>query len=596
MNFLADALLFFGAALIVVPLCKRLGLSAVLGYLAAGLLIGPPGLGLIGNADEVLHFAELGVVLLLFIIGLELQPRRLWVMRRAVFGLGSLQVLASTAVIAAALLLLGVAGAAALLMGFALALSSTAFVLQLLGEQKKLHHAHGRAAFGVLLLQDVAVIPVLALVNVLAVTGAAAHAPLDPWGLLAVAAGAVAARWLLRPVLRWVALSGIHELFTAAALALVIGAALAMASVGLSMALGAFIAGLVVADSPYRHLLETDVNPFKGLLLGLFFIAVGMSVNLDLLGAEPLTVAGLTIGLMLVKALVLLPLARLYGLNWADALRTALALSQGGEFAFVLLTAGVVGGLVAERAADLAVLSVTLSMAATPLVVALGERLLREPDVDRPYDQVDTRDNQVVIAGFGRVGQIVARVLTMRHIPFTGLEVNPHQVDFVRRFGHEIFYGDATRLDLLQAANVASARALVVAVGNVEASLRIVEQVRDTCPGVAILARATNRDHEMQLRELGVDFVLRDTLLSSLGLASELLQRLGMSVPAAEAAVAQFRQHDAETLLKQLAVFKDADALRRTTLDAQDELTQLFSEDAQAATQVPPEAVGGVER
>jgi monovalent cation:proton antiporter-2 (CPA2) family protein len=591
MTFLAEALLFFGAALVVVPLCKRLGLSSVLGYLAAGLIIGPPGIGLVSYAGDVLHFAELGVVLLLFLIGLELQPRRLWVMRRAVFGLGSLQVVVSTAAIAGGLLLLGLPGVAALIVGFALALSSTAFVLQLLGEQRKLNQPHGRAAFGVLLLQDVAVIPALAIVNVLAVAGPAnPETTLDPWLLLAVVVGTIAARWLLRPVLRWIAQSGIHELFTAAALALVLGAALAMEAAGLSMALGAFIAGLMVADSPYRHQLETDVNPFKGLLLGLFFMAVGMSVDLGLLLAEPLTVLALTGALMAAKALVLAPLARLHGLPTREAVRSALVLAQGGEFAFVLLTASVAGGLVAADAASLAVLAVTLSMAATPLVVALGDRLLAEPESIRPFDAIESQDNRVVIAGFGRVGQIVARVLTMRHIPFTGLEINPHQVDFVRRFGHEIFYGDATRLDLLQAAHVAKARALVVAVGNVEASLRIVEQIRSTCPGVMILARATNRDHELRLRELGVDFVLRDTLLSSLGLATELLQRLGMSGPAASAAVEQFRRHDADTLAKQFAVFRDADALHRTTLDAQEELRQLFSEDERAGTELPPEA------
>jgi voltage-gated potassium channel Kch len=446
----------------------------------------------------------------------------------------------------------------------------------------------------VLLLQDLAVIPVLTVVNVLTVSGAGdPDDAVDPWLLLAVLLGAVAARWLLRPLLRWIAQTGIHELFTAAALALVIGAALAMDAAGLSMALGAFVAGLMVADSPYRHQLEADVDPFKGLLLGLFFMAVGMLVDLSLLLAQPLTVLGLTAALMLLKTLMLWPLARLHGLSRDEALRTALVLSQGGEFAFVLLVASANGGLIAADAAGLAGLVVTLSMAATPLLVALGERLLREREVAPPFDEIEQRDNQIVIAGFGRVGQIVARVLTMRHIPFTGLEINPHQVDFMRRYGHEIFYGDATRLDLLRAANVARARALVVAVGNVEASLRIVEQVRATCPGIAILARAVNRDHEMRLRELGVDFVLRETLLSSLGLATELLQRLGMAAPAAAAAVEQFRRHDAATLERQLAVFRDEDALHRTTLDAQAELTQLFSEDARAGTAGPDQALTG---
>ncbi|MEQ9004514.1 MAG: monovalent cation:proton antiporter-2 (CPA2) family protein, partial [Pseudomonadales bacterium] len=388
MSFLAEALIFLGAAVVVVPVCKRLGLSPVLGYLGTGVLIGQPGFGIIGNAREVLHFAEIGVVLLLFVIGLELHPRRLWVMRRLVFGLGISQVVGTAAVLAALLMLAGLGGGSSLLLGFALALSSTAFVLQLLGEQKKLNQPHGRASFGVLLLQDVAVIPGIAVVNLLAVGGTDAGEPLNPGLIAAVVAGTVAARFLLRPILRFVAESGIHELFTAAALALVAGAALAMGEAGLSMGLGAFVAGMVVADSEYRHQLEADVAPFKGLLLGLFFIAVGMSVNVGLLADQPLLVLGLTLALMAAKTVVIVPLARWHGLTWAESLRTGLMLSQGGEFAFVLLTAGVTAGLVVGPHAELAVLVVTLSMAATPALVAAGDRWLARGRKPEPvYDE-----------------------------------------------------------------------------------------------------------------------------------------------------------------------------------------------------------------
>jgi monovalent cation:proton antiporter-2 (CPA2) family protein len=587
-TFLGDALLFFVAAIVIVPVCKRLGMSAVLGYLAAGLVIGPPLLGLLGNADDVLHFAEIGIVLLLFLIGLELQPKRLWLMRHAVFGLGTLQVLATTAVLGGIFWLAGLGTVTSLIIAFAMALSSTAFVLQLLGERRKLNSAHGRAAFGVLLLQDIAVIPVLAAVSVASATGPAeSERVLDPWWLLAVVVGAVAARYLLRPFFRVIAATSIQELFTAAGLALVIGAAVAMGAAGLSMGLGAFIAGMLVADSPYRHQIESDVNPFKGLLLGLFFIAVGMSVDLDLLFADPLLVVGLTGGLMIVKASILFPLARWHGLDNREAVRASLVLAQGGEFAFVLLTASAAGGLIPDGAADLAVLVVILSMAATPLLVSLGERFLAESETTREYDTIaETQQRHVVIAGFGRVGQIVARVLTMRRISFTGLEINPHQVDFVRKYGHEIYYGDATRLDLLEAARLSEASALVVAVGNVEASLKIVEEVRETFPQVTILARAVDRDHEIMLRELGVHFVMRDTLLSSLGLATELLQHIGLPAAAARAAVERFREHDAATLLKQFEVFRDADALDRAIRDAQAELLELFSEDARAAAEI----------
>jgi len=431
-----------------------------------------------------------------------------------------------------------------------------------------------------LLMQDVAAIPALALISVLA-TDAGAAAGFEPMGLLLIVAGLITARLTLRPALRFVAATGVHELFTAAALALVVGAALALQSVGLSMGLGAFLAGMMVAGSEYRHQLETDVTPFKGLLLGLFFIAVGMSANLSLLVSKPLLIAALTVGLLIVKSLFLYPLARLHGLPSIEALRASLVLSQGGEFAFVLLTAGVGTALIDQQTADVAVLVVTLSMAATPLLVALGDRIGRQQP-QRPFDVIEEPENPVVIAGFGRVGQIVARVLSMRHIPFTALEASSSQVDFVRQFGNEIYFGDPTSMTLLRAAHIENARALVIAVDDVEASLRIAAQVRETCPKVAILARARNRHHELHLRELGVDFVIRETLLSSLSLTTELLIRLGLDKTAAEETVAAFKAHDERTLERQLAVYHDDNQFRQQTVDATRELRELFSEDARA--------------
>ena len=436
MGFLSEALIFFVAALIVVPLCKRLGLSPVLGYLGAGLMIGPAGLALVGDADDVLAFAELGVALFLFLVGLELQPRRLWIMRRAVFGFGSLQMLLTTVVLGLLLAATALTGLVALVVAFAVALSSTAFVLQLLGEQQRLQQPHGRAAFGVLLLQDVAVVPAMIAIGLTASQAGGASGVLHLPGVAGIVLGCIAARFLLRPALRWIAQSGIHELFTAAGLTLVIGAALAMHSVGLSMALGAFVAGLMVADSPYRHQLETDINPFKGLLIGLFFIAVGMSVDISLLLEAPLTVLGLTGALMTLKALLIYPLGRWHGLTRPESLRTALVLAQGGEFAFVLLSAATAAALIDQDIAALSILVVTLSMALTPVLVGLGERILRQNAPERAFDAIEGQENSVVIAGFGRVGQIVARVLTMRHIPFTGLEIDPGRVDFMRRYGH----------------------------------------------------------------------------------------------------------------------------------------------------------------
>lgn len=579
---MTEALIFLTAALVVVPLCRRLGLSSVLGYLGAGLLIGPYGLGAIDDAMEVLHFAEIGVVLLLFIIGLELQPRRLWVMRKAVFGLGTAQVVASTGAIAAPLhLLFGLGLDVSVLVGFALALSSTAFVLQLLGEQRKLNHAHGRAAFGILLLQDVAVIPAIAVLTLLTPSEGAGHGAggPDPVALALVVGGLAVARFTLRPALRFIASTGIHELFLAASLVIVVGAATAMEAAGLSMGLGAFIAGMLVADSEYRRQLETDVMPFKGLLLGLFFMAVGMSANLALLGEMPGLVLALTLALVVVKFLVLLPLARWHGLAVREAFRTAAVLSQGGEFAFVLLGAGAAASLLTSDVLDLAVLVVTLSMATTPAVVGAVERMLREEAADRPFDEIDEPENPVIIAGFGRFGQIIARILTMRRIPFTALEVSPSQVDFVRSFGNQIYFGDASRLDLLRAAHVAQARAFVLTIDDVETSVKVASLVRETCPGVAILARARNRHHELQLRELGIRHVIRETLLSSLRLTESLLEHLGSPPEEAASAVEAFRIHDLATLEKQVAVFHDEKAFRQTTQAAAEELKQLFADD-----------------
>jgi len=581
MSFLTEALVFLVAAIVVVPICKRMGLSSVLGYLAAGVLIGPNGIRIIGKPEELLHFAEIGVVLLLFIIGLELQPKRLWVMRRAVFGLGTAQVAITTTVIAAIIHnVFALPWLASALIGFSLALSSTAFVLQILAEQRKLNRPHGRAAFGVLLLQDVAVIPALAILTVLLpAAGSKAGGNLDMLLVSVAIAGLVVARFTLRPILRFVASTGIHELFLAAGLAIVVGAALAMKAVGLSMGLGAFVAGMMVADSEYRHQLETDVMPFKGLLLGLFFMAVGMSTNLRLLAESPVLIVGLALSLVVIKGIVMVPLARWYGMESGESLRTAALLSQGGEFAFVLLTAGATAAVISDATLEIVVLVVTLSMASTPLVAGLIERFLHRKVDQPPYDEIDEPEYPVVIAGFGRFGQIVARVLTMRRIPFTALEANPAQVDFVRKFGNEIYYGDATRLDLLQAAHVAQCKVFVLAIDDVEASLKVARLVRETSPKVTIAARARDRHHELMLRELGVQHVMRETLMSSLELTRVLLNELGTPPESSSEAIAAFTAHDFRTLEKQAAVFHDETAFRQTTRDAAENLKQLFAED-----------------
>ncbi len=575
MGFLTELFVFLVAALAVVPLLNRLGLSSVIGYLIAGIAIGPFGLALIEDTNEVLHFAEIGVVLLLFIIGLELQPRRLWVMRHAVFGLGTAQVLLTTGVLGVLLWqLVGIALNAALLIGFSMALSSTAFVLQLLAEKKELNHSHGRAAFGVLLFQDIAVIPAIVVLSALS-TNADSGSSFSLVALLLVVVLIVVARFLLRPILRIIASTGIHELFIAASLSIVCGAALAMYHAGLSMGLGAFVAGMLVADSEYRHQLETDVMPFKGLLLGLFFIAVGMSADLTILTSSPVMVIGLTLSLVAIKTLVLFPLAKFYGLDTEHALRTSLVLSQGGEFAFVLLTVAVSAAIIPVSYMETAVLVVTISMATTPFLMMAVDAAFRDKADSREFDDMSEAHQPVIIAGFGRFGQIVGRVLTMQRQPFTALDASPGQVDFVRAYGNTVYYGDATRLDILQNAGVADARAIVIAVSDIDSSLHIAEILRERYPELRIYARARNRQHEIKLRDMGVQFVIREMLHSSLSLTRDLLDDLDLDTRAVDV----FQAHDEETLIKQMTVAHDEAAYRKATIAMREELETLFNDD-----------------
>ena len=583
MSLLQQLVLFLTAAVIAVPVFRRLGLGAVLGYLAGGIVIGPWGLALVGEVDTVLHFAEIGVVLLMFIIGLEVEPIRLWTMRRYVFGLGAAQFFASAAILGLAAAAFGLSPAAAIVVGLALALSSTAFALQLLAEKKALPTRHGRAAFSVLLFQDLAVVPLLALVPLL---GSGRAGDGDPLWAVIEAVGVIAAvilvgRYLIRYVLRAIAATGIEEIFTAATLLTVVGTALLMEAVGLSMALGAFIAGMLLADSEYRHALEADIEPFKGLLLGLFFIAVGMSVNIGLIVERPVLVLALAVGLIALKMTVLWPLARLYGLNAEAARRLASVIPQGGEFAFVIFGLAVTAGVMIRSEADLLIAVVIVSMALTPILVELDERLIERlrprpsPAPAEPIDQAET----VIIAGFGRVGQIVARTLRARGIGFTALELRPEQVDFVRRYGNRIYYGDATRLEMLRAANAQDARAIVVAVDDVEASLRIVRLVKVHFPHLTVFARARNRRHAHLLMDLDADHVVRETFHSSLVLTRHLLVGLGFSDWDSARTVEAFRANDERILAEQVLAGDDEQRMIHLTRRAEEELEALFKED-----------------
>jgi monovalent cation:proton antiporter-2 (CPA2) family protein len=581
-----QAVIFLGAATIIVSIFRRLGFGDVLGYLGAGLVIGPWGIGFIENPEDILHFAEVGVVFLLFVIGLELQPSRLWVFRKLLLGLGSLQVLITLIAVAIVVRLLGQEWTVAIVIGCALSLSSTAFVLQLMAERKELMMPHGRAAFAILLFQDVAVVPMLALTSAFStdsVMAANADAYLE-FGrvILILAAYVLAGRYVLRPLFRFFANLEAHEVFTAATLLLVLGSGLLLESLGLSMGLGAFLAGVLVADSEFRHQLEADIVPFKGLLLGLFFIAVGMSANLGLFLREPFLILITTAGLIAGKWLILYPLARVFGLTEASPRRMASLLSQGGEFAFVILAAAVGGHLLAAGTYDFLVLVVTLSMVATPILVGIEAKLRESLPTDadqRPYDVVDAGESHVVIAGFGRFGQIVGRVLTSQAIPYTALDANPSQVDFVRRYGNKTYYGDASQLNLLKSANVSQARLFVLAVGDIKMSIKIAERVRQHYPSVNVYARARNRNHALALRALGCEIIMRDTFLSSLFIAEQVLVGLGYEPQIAEEKIEVFRKHDVETLDQQFALRGDEEALLQTSIAAAKELRFLFQSD-----------------
>ncbi len=574
-----QALVLLAAAVLLLPLFQRLGLGSILGYLAAGIAIGPLGLGLIPGAEAVLHFAELGVVLMLFLVGLELAPEQLWAQRRRLLGLGASQMLFSAALLTGFFFALGQPGPAALAIGATLALSSTAFAVQMLVETNQLGTPQGRNAFSILLFQDLAVIPLLLLLPVLAGGGAGDAQPNLLVGVLVLALMWLAGRYLLNPWLGWLARLHNRELMTATALLLVLGAAELMETLHLSMGLGAFVAGMLLANSPYREQLDTDIQPFKGMLLGLFFIAIGMTMDLRLLAASPGSILAMGAALLGIKTLVLFGIARALKVGGRDALRFGLLLSQGGEFAFVLFTqAGALNLLPTEMIARLN-LVVALSMAATPLLLKLVQRLWPAPktghrsteDEPAPHGQP-----AVIVAGFGRFGQIIGRILVSRRIPFTALDSNPDHIDTVRRFGNEVYFGDVTRLDLLHTAGLQHARIMVLAIDDVQASLRAVRLIREHFPHITLIVRARDRYHAYSLMAEGVEHVIRETLDSSLRAAQTTLAQLGMPETTAIDLVRTFRDVDERLLREQFAHRDKLDKLIELSARGREELESLL--------------------
>lgn len=584
-SFLQYAVVLLLATVIAVPLAKRWRLGAVLGYLGAGALIGPSGLALVVNTEQISHISEFGVVLMLFVIGMEVSPQRLWVMRRNVFGAGSLQVVITAALIGGIVFSLGMNWKASLIVGLGLALSSTAIDLQLLAERKELTSAHGRLGFAILLFQDVAAIPILALIPILGGSGAAdanAEALAALRVILTIAAVVIGGRYLLRPMFRAAAQVGTPEVFTATALLVVIGTAWLMELAGISMSLGAFLAGVLLADSEYRHEIEAQIEPFRGLLLGLFFIGVGMSLDVKLVLAQPQLIGVLLVGLIALKALVLFAVSRwAAGEDRQQSVALSALLAQGGEFAFVVFGLAAANALISMEHRDLAILVITLSMAATPLLVRMRAEFapVGKAKPTREFDTLDTATPRVIIAGMGRVGQIVARMLNANHIPFTALESDPEQVDFMRHFGNTVFYGDASRLDLLRAAQADKAEIFVIATEDPDSNLRTARLLKRHFPHLRIFARARNRQHVFKLMDLNVDGIVRDTFFSSLEISRGVFEALGYDEATAADYVQRFRKHDERVLANQYPVYDDEAALLQSAKEARADLERLFQAD-----------------
>ena len=560
---LTNSLIYLGAAVVAVPLARLLGLGSIIGYLGAGMAIGPWGLKLVTDPQAMLHFAEFGVVLMLFLVGLELEPRRLWSMRRPIFGWGSVQLFGSAALVLGVGLLAGVSWQLSLVAGLALAMSSTAIGLSVLAERNLMPTTAGQSVLSVALLQDMAAIPILALVPLLAASGAAAAG--GGWLGVAKALGVIAAivlggRLLLRPALRWIARSDTPEIFTAAALLLVVATAALMQSVGLSMALGAFLAGVLLAESEYRRELETDLEPFKGLLLGLFFIAVGMSIDFAVLLDRPAVVAAIVFGFVLLKAGVLVAMAWRMGTPLAERPVFVVLLAQGGEFGFVVLQTSLGAQVISAQASSLLVACIALSMLLTPLLLVLCDRVLvprlaaRAQAASGPaVEEIsDEQTAPILICGFGRYGQIVARLINACGLAATVLDHSAEQVAGVRKFGWPAFYGDATRLDLLRVAGAAQARVIVVAIDDVAQSLEVVDLVREHFPQAQLVVRARNTTHWYGLFERGVQHIERETLDSALMSGRSVLELMGWQPHAARTQALRFRQHSIE-LMQSLA-------------------------------------------
>jgi len=567
-SFFFQALVYLTAAVISVPIAKRLGFGSVLGYLVAGIIIGPFVLGLIGEeGEDVMHFAEFGVVMMLFLIGLELRPSLLWQMRRSIFGLGGLQLVVTTVLIGAVALAFRQTTNEALAIGLILALSSTAMILQTLVERGQIKTSAGQASFSVLLMQDIAVIPILALLPLLASeihgAGAAGHhdeavrtfagIAIEGWfkvGLILVVITGIVlvGRFLSRYIFRFIAQTGLREIFTATALLLIVAIAVVMDLVGLSPALGAFLAGVVLADNEYRHELEANIEPFKGLLLGLFFLAVGASIDFNLLVDQPGLILALLAILIGVKFIVLFLLGRAFGLRGGQGMLFSLVLAQGGEFAFVLISYSMQNQVLSPEASGILLIVVALSMASTPLLLLLNEKVIRplmeDSSNEQTADVIDDGETPVIIAGFGRFGVVVGRLLIANGFTATVLDDNPDNIQVLRKFGFKVYYGDATRSNLLHAAGCDTAKALVIAVDDMSKALKIADLVQRDYPRLELIGRAVSKQHAYEYLKRGITNYEHETFSASLHVGIKTLEKLGFNPYQAHRAAKIFRHHN----------------------------------------------------
>ena len=596
---LINSFIYLAAAVIAVPVAKKLGLGSIIGYLAAGIGIGPWGLKLVTNVQDILHFAEFGVVLMLFLVGLELEPKRLWNLRRPIFGWGSAQVLGCAAALTGVAMVFGVSWQIALVAGLGLALSSTAIALQAIGERNLMPTSSGQAGFSILLFQDVAAIPILALLPLLGAVSepneavAQSNRLLEAIKIIAVIGGIiVGGRLLLRPLLRWIANSGTPEIFTAASLLLVVGIAALMQFVGLSMALGAFLAGVLLAESEYRRELETDIEPFKGLLLGLFFIAVGMSIDFGVLLKSPGLIAAILFGFLGLKLAVIYGLAKAMKLPYQERPVLTVLLAQGGEFAFVVFQAGAGAKVFSMETSSLLIGAVALSMLITPLLLIAVDKLLLPRYANCALPQMEEISEQqqapVIIAGFGRYGQIVGRLLLAQGISTTVLDHDAEMIETVRAFGLRVFYGDATRLDLLRTAGAETAGILVVAVDDVEQSLKIVDLAREHFPKLKLVARARDVTHWNQLRDRGVTLVERELFESSLRSGRTVLELLGHSPHEARQSAMRFRLHNLKLFEKMYPHRKDRSKLIAVATQGRLQLEEQMAQEREQLAQSNP--------